>query len=728
MTNRTELSRAGFEGPVDAVKDDRYGFTAIAQGLAASICALDENISTVIGIEGRWGAGKTSLMYLLSTQLKCLLPPETQIIPYSPWLNSPDESPVTSLLLTIAARLERFDVPAGNQSSSPPTLTENILNYAQQTSRRLVPLTRFAGHFFPGMELVADGMDALSNTDLSRREKTTAELRRDIENRMAKLGVSFIVLIDDLDRLEPAQAIEILRMVRSVADFARLRYVMCYDREVLAHAVETALEVQNGALYLQKIIPLSFSLPRPENFALRREFHRGALVIWEEVYGPLTDNDSLQILSHYIDVYGERLCTPREVNQILNAIRFRYPGLRDYVYFPDLCLVQLISVVNPDFAGWVERYLTVWSVVENKDGISHEEEEKALIAELTESLMKFGPSRAGSLWELQDWLLSISGSDSDHLRLFETISLQETERCRQKRRLSSSEYWSYYFSFSSPQNVMSDADISAIIQLAASDYSSLKKRLLDSVTSNGVSSRTWFEHILTRLSPTITEGAAASAKRNLLKFFFSDSDLVLPWYRKRDLFFSQEKIGIDGLVSQLALQMISKHRSQAIQYIDRCFRHTRAFVWATVFLRNLLNNADQKDSVFTRDEISRFCTTLSERLQERKIQNQIPEVPYLASFLYAWRDITNEKTVTQWLSGVELSDSNFLKMLLNLRMPVRSSNLGDYLRLDLDRLIIVFGVTGLKERFKDIKDRHDVSLTVMIDEIEEAVRLNKNTV
>ena len=105
-------------------------------------------------------------------------------------------------------------------------------------------------------------MDALSNTDLSRREKTTAELRRDIENRMAKLGVSFIVLIDDLDRLEPAQAIEILRMVRSVADFARLRYVMCYDREVLAHAVETALEVQNGALYLQKIIPLSFSRGR----------------------------------------------------------------------------------------------------------------------------------------------------------------------------------------------------------------------------------------------------------------------------------------------------------------------------------------------------------------------------------------------------------------------------------------------------------------------------------
>ncbi|MBF4211837.1 pilA-like protein, partial [Pseudomonas donghuensis] len=91
------------------------------------------------------------------------------------------------------------------------------------------------------------------------------------------------VVIDDLDRLEPAQAVEVLRMVRSVADFSRFRYVMCYDRDVLAHAVETALQVQNGALYLQKIIPLSFSLPRPENFALRSEFYRGALTIWQEV-------------------------------------------------------------------------------------------------------------------------------------------------------------------------------------------------------------------------------------------------------------------------------------------------------------------------------------------------------------------------------------------------------------------------------------------------------------
>ncbi|WP_201506625.1 hypothetical protein [Citrobacter freundii] len=325
-------------------------------------------------------------------------------------------------------------------------------------------------------------------------------------------------------------------------------------------------------------------------------------------------------------------------------------------------------------------------------------------------------------------LPGVSGFEPDHLRLFENITLPETEHYRQKHRLCSSEYWRYYFSYSSPQNVMSDEDISAIIELAASDYPGLKRRLLDSVTSNGVSSRTWFEHILTRLSPSVTAGAEASVKRNFLKFFFSCSDQVLPWYRKRDIFFRQEKTGIDGMVSQLALQMLDQQRSQAIQFLTRCFRRTRAFVWATVFLRNIRANSGQGNAVFTQDEINLFSNALNERLQEKNIRKKMPDVPYLATFLYAWRDITGEQTAAQWISGVDQSDRDFLKMLLNLRTAVSSSNQGDYLRLDLDVICTVFGITGLMERFEDIKARQEANLTGMISEVDEAILLNKDTI
>ncbi|EKP5434594.1 hypothetical protein P3N87_004861 [Salmonella enterica] len=60
MATENALLRAGFEGPVLKAEDDRYGYMALAEGLARRISALNENVSTVIGIEGQWGCGKSA--------------------------------------------------------------------------------------------------------------------------------------------------------------------------------------------------------------------------------------------------------------------------------------------------------------------------------------------------------------------------------------------------------------------------------------------------------------------------------------------------------------------------------------------------------------------------------------------------------------------------------------------------------------------------------------------
>lgn len=722
MPGGTELSRAGFEGPVLKPEDDRYGFVPIADGLARSICALDDNISTVIGIEGRWGSGKSSLMQLLSTQLRARVPKTTQLIPFSPWLNSPDESPVSSLLMTIAARLDKWE----NSTKVSPTrlspLAENILTYAQQTSRRLAPLTRFAGNFMPGVGLIADGMDAIANTDLQQREKTTSELREIIESKISVLGVSFIVIIDDLDRLEPDQAVEILRMVRSVADFSRIRYVMCYDRDVLAHAVERGLGVKDGALYLQKVIPLSFSLPRPESFDLRREFRQGALALWREINGGEPDDELIRVLAHYTACYGEALSSPREVNQVLNAVRFRYPGLRDYVYFPDLCLIQLLVTVNPALANWVEHYLTEWSIVVMHDGQVSEEERLLLREKLIQAISQFGAIRARSVWELHNWLPGINGIDEKTLNLFVPAPENSQEHSDSQRRLSSPVYWRYYFSFTAPQNVMSDADIQEILSLASFDYTALEKRLLDSVTANGVSSRTWFEHILARLTPTMTLSAGYRAQKNLLLFFFQCSDSIFPVYRDRNLFFRPEELGINALASQLIKQLQQKQPALAMSYLSRLFRDGRSFSWATSYLRFLAQQGDG-DPV-SREEVSNLRLIMKIRFADESIQQAMVGIPFLYSFLYACKDMVSKEEICTWIVGEHLNDRAFLQMVLNLRSPVSSSNVGIYLRLDLDALQAVFGIDGIKPRLANIKSTGEESLKDMVAEVEDAIRMN----
>ncbi|WP_448310234.1 P-loop NTPase fold protein [Pantoea sp. PGP6] len=96
------VSHAGNDRPVKEGQDDRYGFEPLAAGLARRILALNR---TVIGIEGRWGAGKTSLLNLLMEHLSERKSEKTKILPISPWLSPPGSPLMESLMLSVAALL-----------------------------------------------------------------------------------------------------------------------------------------------------------------------------------------------------------------------------------------------------------------------------------------------------------------------------------------------------------------------------------------------------------------------------------------------------------------------------------------------------------------------------------------------------------------------------------------------------------------------------------------------
>ena len=71
MTHSPQENRQG-QHPDRAIShkdEDRYGFTYIATELARAIQGIGREGSAVIGIEGAWGTGKTSLLNLLRTAL-----------------------------------------------------------------------------------------------------------------------------------------------------------------------------------------------------------------------------------------------------------------------------------------------------------------------------------------------------------------------------------------------------------------------------------------------------------------------------------------------------------------------------------------------------------------------------------------------------------------------------------------------------------------------------------
>lgn len=201
-----------------------------------------------------------------------------------------------------------------------------MIEYAQDTSSRVLPLVQYIGQFSSIINWIAGGIKVFSDSRLAVDQKTTTKLRAEIAGQLVSLDLKFIVVMDDLDRLEPSQVAEVFRLVRAVADLPRFTHILCYDRQIITHAVEHALNIEDGSRYLQKIIQLSFKLPRPEAFDLRNEFRQRAEALYQQINNQPPDSGMVRDLIAVTDTYGAALSTPREIHQAINSLIFFIRG------------------------------------------------------------------------------------------------------------------------------------------------------------------------------------------------------------------------------------------------------------------------------------------------------------------------------------------------------------------------------------------------------------------
>lgn len=718
QTGDGERLSAGLDAAVHLPAEDRYGFTHVARQLALAIGELGRDGSAVIGLEGAWGSGKTSLLNLLRLALEDGLHDRTFVLSVSPWLDGGSVSPVESLLLPVAAIIAEeekrgLSAQALKRLKRKKALTETasaVLRYSQSTARHLSPVAEMAA-LVPGVPNASGALKAYSDAEFLANRKTTAELRAEISDKIIALDLSFIVVMDDLDRLEPAQAVEIVRLIKSVADFPRFRYVLSYDKAVLAHAIQTGLGVTDGASYLQKIVQISFSLPRPEVFSLRREFFSGAASLYKNVNGIDADQVLLANLRRVTDVYGAALSTPREVKLALNVLKFLYDGVRDYVYLPDLCLLQLIRISNAGLYDWIEQYLTERAVVESGDGSVSDEEETALKEALIAHLANFPPSTARTAYHLRDWIPGIAGYDNDKIKLFSQTGDQERAEMTANKRLGSGAYWRYYFAFSSPQNVLSPDFIEDLFVQAAdpAQFGAMSELLLEKINTNGVSSRTWFEHILSQLSPATVATQSAAACEGLIRFFFNHGDTVIKRYQQLNVWFAAYDLDTDGVVDRLIQRIFEVDRATSNIFLQKVSVEGTAWSWIARYVRHLMwqnglvgdRPAMENDRVLSNEELVALLQLLAERLNQDEIRSLLLNTNDLLSYLYAWRDIDNVEHVRTWAENVIQTDEGLLQLLLRLRGRGISSATGRYLSLDLSGLSEFLGESRAIEQRLD---------------------------
>jgi KAP family P-loop domain len=674
-----ENSELDSDRPLQSEKSERFGFTQIAEKLAESVISAAASDGMVIGIEGKWGSGKTSLLNLLQLAIAKKQPDQVAVISFSPWISGDKDGFVSQLLVLLSEEIDRRSKPESKNSKSE--LADNLLKYGAQAGHGLAPFLKLAGFVMPGFGAAAEGATITANLLESwRKEKSVFDRKREISDQLAAQDVRFVILLDDLDRLEPKDAVEIIRLVRSVADFPNVVYLLCYDKAVLAHAVEKCLEVENGAAFLQKIVQVSFKIPNPEPFDLRYWLMDELMPLYERETGGELGRDEYSILFAAVSGSGSLLETPRDVKNVLNSVKFHFPPVKECVYFPDLCWLHILRITDPELHSWVESYIPEWALNSVGDAIATSDDAAKFGGQLKKLMTSESVDSLRSLWTLSDWIPGVvpNSFGNGATGVFNRVSDKEILELEDLKRLGSPAHYRYYFAFANPQSSMTQADFHKILLVDCDTEGDVRRELIRLSAERRLAGSSWFDCVIDRIARQDFGRLEAS---NLAALSFVIADVVdesakanfLRGDGGRSLTFHSAGDAVYKILDRLRQSDQQKFTAAFV----RIFGASASIGWLVDFLlndemRRHGKNGGQSNSskkYLTKAELEKARQQVLQRLKGEIDTKRLFEAPNLVSTLFRWSEIAGDNFdgPKKWFGEQMASDGAFLDLLEKMR-------------------------------------------------------------
>ena len=103
-----------------------------------------------------------------------------------------------------------------------------------------------------------------SATAVEQIEKLEQDIhiqKQKIEKILEQARVHLVVFIDDIDRLSKEEIRDTFRLIKAIADFNFITYVVAFDQNIVVDALNKDF-CKNGFDYVKKIVQLPLNLPK----------------------------------------------------------------------------------------------------------------------------------------------------------------------------------------------------------------------------------------------------------------------------------------------------------------------------------------------------------------------------------------------------------------------------------------------------------------------------------
>ena len=637
----------------------------------------------MVAIYGPWGSGKSTLMNFTAYYLERAEEEQRPLlILFNPWWFSGDEDLTRRFFAELQSTLSR--------KYRLQKIAGRLGDFSKRLSDAPIP---YVSHAKPIASLLNW---AAGERDVRALKDSVASLLRESPRR-------FVVMIDDVDRLTAEEIRQVFKLIKAVADFPQITYLLALDKNVAIAALEETQGIP-GEEYLEKIVQIPVELPAPDSSALQRLTFEQL----NDVLGPVPEGlfNSVYWANLYMEGIRHLIETPRDVARLTNALRLTYPAVREEVNAADFVAIHALSVFAPDVYDIVRK--NPHEFAGTSAGLANPDASKAFHDTWIEQID--APRRAvirRLLIRLFPRLAGVWGNT--------TYTSEWTDRWRRERRIASPDVFPIFFGFTVPEGGVGRVEMAALITLAQNE-AAFAHRLLELAQQRRPEGGTRVAILLDRLLDHADDAAVKPVAPNIIRALLRIGDKLLRAEDEGDMWsLAGNELRIARAIYWLLPQLPPERRCAVLIDGMTASPAIDTVVEQVARLAHWDEKRAERDEPPMPGEEPRLAPDDHAALQKAALaeieraaaDGAILEAKGLGFILHKWREWGDPSHPRQWTEETVDDDLNLARLLERFVLTSRSQALGDWAtrinkRLNPKSLEPFVSVNKLEPRVADL--------------------------
>jgi hypothetical protein len=418
--------------PITTSEEDLFGRSEFAEQVVSIVSGLNNNENYVIGIFAEWGFGKTSTVNIIRNIFGANK--DVNSVYIDAWaLSAGVEGMVWGILSQmysgVTAKAKPFD------------WLRSLADDPKDPSARM------------------SSFNARDIGNICSSMISINKAKSDLEDKISRSTKKIVVFIDNVDRLEGREIIEVFRAINSVANYAGVTYILPFDKKYVSAAVQGLLpEGQSGARYIERFIQIPLPLPAILQTTADRVFVNEVEQLLAELSAEVTIKEARRFGTiYYRSGLNRYVRSPRDVNKIINALRFSLPNILGEANIVDMVCIDIIRMFDEAFYSkikdnkdlLIKTYRSVTGEYHNDD---NDTKRKAAVERIFKQDDGFQFAVISKLFPLVD-------------SIFRDVAIQSDtdEEVRKLQRIASDKHYDVFFTSIVGAHGVSDQRILSII-------------------------------------------------------------------------------------------------------------------------------------------------------------------------------------------------------------------------------------------------------------------------